>query len=239
LRPNYPFSVIPGGAYSPAELRFASEKDGVIRRHYSDFDLKTAHTVLLTGDRYQYVSYRLRNQVYWTRNKLKIPKGEILVTDGFHFARTRCGNRLSDKSKPEISSLQPSERLLSLPAFRPELLSEGEIKLGPVPPASERLPTLPLDLALVTPPLPALPNQSAQVWSPVGAYFPFVPFTTGYISSPIQPGITIPTPPSGPVAVPPFPVTGEVPEPASLYLFGVALCLSLLFLAKMIRSPAP
>ena len=37
LRPNFPYSVIAGGAYSPGELRFADNKDAVVRAHYADF----------------------------------------------------------------------------------------------------------------------------------------------------------------------------------------------------------
>jgi hypothetical protein len=87
LRPNYPYSVIPGGAYSQGELQYAHGKDTLVRSHYSDFDVKNAKLVNLTEDRFQYVSYRLKDQIYWTKRKLRIPKGELLLTDGVHYAR--------------------------------------------------------------------------------------------------------------------------------------------------------
>ena len=131
LRPNYPYSVIAGGAYSPAELRYANEKDRLVRDHYADFDLKAARLVTLADDRYQYVSFRLKNRVYWTRNKLRIPRGEVLLTDGRNYARTRCGNRLSSSRQSSTTAEQPSPKLLSLPSFRPELLNVGDVELAP------------------------------------------------------------------------------------------------------------
>ena len=37
LRPAYPYSVIPGGIYSRAELAAQSASDQLVRKHYSDF----------------------------------------------------------------------------------------------------------------------------------------------------------------------------------------------------------
>lgn len=232
LRPNYPYSVIPGGAYSPAELRYANQKDRVVHDHYADFDLQAAHLVTLTEDRYQYVSYRLKNQIYWTRHKLRIPKGEVLLTDGRNYCRTRCGNRLSSKAQPNISQLQPSERLLSLPAFRPEMLSKGEITLAspPVLDLPREFPALPFDLGQLQPLASSvgtpLAQPPAQGWSPIGIYPSATPVLTGFIPGGNAPTITT----GGP------PVTADVPEPASLYLFGLSLCISLWFLIRMMRG---
>lgn len=231
LRPNYPYSVIPGGAYSPAELRFANEKDRVVREHYADFDLRAARLVTLSEDRFQYVSYRVKNQVYWTRNKIRIPKGEILLTDGTNYCRTRCGNRLSSQAKAATSKLQPSERLLSLPAFRPELLSKGDITLAPPPNIDlpRAFPTLPFDLASLAPSVPIgapLAQPAPQGWSPIGAYPPATPIMTGFLPGPTPPTIVT----NGPS------VGAEVPEPASLYLFGLSLFVSSWFIMRMMRG---
>src|SRR5579875_1349726 len=125
LRPNYPYSVIPGGAYSAAELRNAVKSDPLVRAHYADFNLGAVRLVTLQEDRYQYVSYRVHNHVFWTRNKLRIPKGEILLTDGCNYARTRCGNRLSNKLHSNVAAEQPSQKVLSLPPFTPKQFSKG------------------------------------------------------------------------------------------------------------------
>src|ERR1700761_8766877 len=158
LRPNYPYSVIPGGAYSPAELRFVNGRDSLVRDHYSDFDVNSARLVVLTEDRYQYASFRLNNHIFWTRRRLLIPKGEVLLTDGRNYARTRCGNRLSNAAKPDTTPLQPPDTLLSLPPFRPELLTKGPIELAPAPPIGELAQEHPV-LPVVSPRLaPYLPN---------------------------------------------------------------------------------
>ena len=207
LRPNYPYSVIPGGVYSVDELVAAVGKDHLVGNHYSGFNLKSAHLVTLTEDRLQYVSYRLKNQIYWTRNKLRIPKGEVLLTDGSSFARTRCGNRLSSESRPETSREQPAARILSLPPFTPALLTTGQVKLGPPPPLTELVsgaPVLPLDLPRLAPYLPEQGGEgglvSQQIWPsiqpPGGLGFVAAgpPIGSGYLPAP--PGSS-PTPPLG------------------------------------------
>jgi hypothetical protein len=122
LRPNYPYSVIPGGVFSQRELSYAGNKDPVVRAHYADFNVRQAKLVQLTEDRYQYVSYRVKNQVYWTRKKLRIPKGELLWSDGISYARARCGNRLSSDPAQPVSPKDPAEALLSMPPVQADML---------------------------------------------------------------------------------------------------------------------
>jgi hypothetical protein len=243
LRPNYPYSVIPGGAYSPAELRFANRQDALVRDHYGDFDLSAARVVTLRADRYQYVSYRLRNHIFWTRNRLRIPKGETLLTDGRNYARTRCGNRLSNVAKGLTSPLQPPENLLSLPPFRPELLNQSPIELASAPPLGElaqEYPILPFEAPRLAPYLP--PQTEAALRLPesgpaLGSFSPVAPTSPGYIASTSQPHpeTSLTTPPSF-TPLPAAPIQAEVPEPASLLLFGIALCVSGWFLGRMARS---
>src|ERR1035438_8463119 len=95
LRPNYPYSVVPGGIYSGKELRNSVENDQAVQRHYVGFDVDRARLVVAQVDSFEYASYRVRGQIFWTGRKLRIPKGEVLIGDGVHLARTRCGNRLS------------------------------------------------------------------------------------------------------------------------------------------------
>jgi hypothetical protein len=231
LRPAYPYSVIPGGAYSPQELRRANGNDVVVRAHYADFNLKDAWVVKLTTDRYQYVSYRLQNQIYWTAKKLRIPEGEYLLTDGIHFARARCGNRLSEQPQAEISSLEPPPTLLSLPAFRPGL--ESKLDLDQTPPLSVEGQT-PADptpqAAAFVPPNSAskvLLEQSPELQAatpsvPVGPP-PFLVITPGTSGStpPHSGGTPNQPPPDDPPNGPPTPpaTPSPVPEPASIYLF--------------------
>jgi hypothetical protein len=240
LRPNYPYSVIPGGVYSPAELRAAMQNDPLVREHYADFNLHSAQLVKLTNDQYQYASFRLRNRIFWTYKKLLIPKGEVLITDGTNYARTRCGNRLSDVPKGNTTMLQPADQLLSLPPFSPELLPqlslaetrpmpEGPVLPFEVPRAALFLPTAVAPLLNASANWPSL--QQAPLAVPVSA--------PPYVMTPL-----IPNRPGGPgnVLVPPAlqpttpPVVPAVPEPGTISLFGVALLVSLLLLYRMYRS---
>jgi hypothetical protein len=243
LRPDYPYSVIPGGAYSPSELRYANENDRLVREHYAGFNLGAARLVTLSEDRDQYVSFRLRDQIYWTRNKLHIPRGEILLTDGRNYARTRCGNRLSNTPQANTTVQQPSSRLLSLPPFRPELLSIHEVQLAQTAPKGEleqEFPVLPFAMSAFAPYLPpviqtipeAPPSSSGFEGDPSSiptglGYIPTTgPSSSGTPTGPIWPPVFISSPP---------PVISEVPEPASLYLFGFAFCVSSWCLTRMMR----
>ena len=237
LRPNYPYSVVPGGVYSPDELRGATKKDSLVREHYSDFNTHAARLVKLTEDQYQYASFRLGNRIFWTRNKLRIPKGEVLVTDGNSYARTRCGNRLSDVPNSNTTLLQPPDRLLSLPPFSPALVPE--IGFADPPRMPER-PVLPLgtpQLALFIPVVPAPPLQRAANWPPLQQPPSFVSSSTPpYATTPLVPNYPGgPGPSSSPPVFPPAtpPVAPPVPEPGTLSLFGAGLLVSLLLLRRM------
>jgi uncharacterized membrane protein YgcG len=94
-RTVYPYSVIAGGAQSSKELREAMAGDPVVAQHYADFDITKAHRVTLDAPKLVYVSYRIGNKVFWTKNKLALRKGEAMLSDGSNMARTRCGNRIS------------------------------------------------------------------------------------------------------------------------------------------------
>jgi hypothetical protein len=103
----YPYSVVPGGVATPEELKSAVQRDPVVAAHYADFDVAKAHLIRLQEDHAFYVSYRLGNRIYWTKNKLTLFKGETLLTDGKHEARTRCANRLSETLVSPMSAKQP------------------------------------------------------------------------------------------------------------------------------------
>ncbi len=231
LRPNYPYSIIPGGAYSPAELRAANQKDPLVRSHYSDFNVKGVRLVTLSDDRYQYVSFRLNNRIFWTHKKLRIPKGEILLTDGYNYARTRCGNRLSSTPKADTTPLEPAAQLLSLPPYNPKLLPELPFAQPPsIGEIVRELPLLPFASPTLAPVLPAI--TAVEGWPQLPNYPPIIPIPAAYVRTPTH---TPRTPGSGPVITPLAPVISHVPEPASLYLFGIALCASLWLITRTLR----
>ena len=111
----YPYSLVPGGLKNPEALRRVSANDPALARHYAQFDYKHAHVIRLTQPRDVYVSYRIRNTVYWTRKKIRLQAGEMLLTDGKMTLRTKCGNQISDTAKPEVSNDEPEEDILDQP----------------------------------------------------------------------------------------------------------------------------
>ena len=144
-RPLYPYSVIPGGVEGAPELKNALLRDPVAAAHYSDFDVTSARVVRLDQDRLAYVSYRIGNHIFWTSRKVKLAKGETIITDGAHEARTRCGNRVSDLPGQPVSPHEPPQQVLEPPSG-PELVTLLE------PP--------PFSLPIAPPPSPSRPRAT-------------------------------------------------------------------------------
>jgi hypothetical protein len=120
LRPVYRYSVIPGGAYTPQELRQKLESDVVAAEHYESFDLEHVRTVRAHPGRPVYVSYRKGRSIFWTRRPTRLAADEILLTDGAQFARARCGNRISETRQEPVAQVpeaEPSDDLLEVPEF--------------------------------------------------------------------------------------------------------------------------
>jgi hypothetical protein len=107
-RPLYPYSVIPGGVASVAELRNAVVADPSVAVHYADFNLSQARIFTVSRQRRAYVSYRIGAEIFWTSKTLSLRPGETLITDGIHEARTRCGNRISATPQSPVSSQEPA-----------------------------------------------------------------------------------------------------------------------------------
>jgi hypothetical protein len=123
-RPIFRYSIVPGGVRDARELQSAASHDPVVAQHYSDFHMAGARTVRLEKPLEMYVSYRRNNQVYWTRNRMVIPAGESLISDGENLARVRCGNRLSAIAAKPVAVSEPSKEELNTPEFVPPLMAE-------------------------------------------------------------------------------------------------------------------
>jgi hypothetical protein len=111
----YPFSIVAGGVHGREELAVAMSRDSLVERHYSDFDVSKTRVAKLAAPKTGFVSYRLNNKVYWTKNKITLPRGEEVLTDGVNYARTRCGNRISENEPGETSALEPPPEALDTP----------------------------------------------------------------------------------------------------------------------------
>jgi hypothetical protein len=153
----YPYSVVPGGVPDAESLRRASAQDRAVSRHYAHFDYSKAHLIRVTEPREVYVSYRIRDTIFWTRKKILLHAGEALLTDGKIMARAKCGNQVSDTAQPEVSDQEPEQDILEQPvALEP---------LGP---------SLPLRPQFKMPNLPAGPPMAPPLYAG-GFSFPLVP----------------------------------------------------------------
>ena len=115
MRPVYPFSVIPGGAYSAAELRNKLSADAVAARHYQKFQLAQVSSIETQAASLVYVSYRKGGLIYWTRKPIRLARGEKLITDGVLYARARCGNRISTTPEHPVALLEPPDYIFDRP----------------------------------------------------------------------------------------------------------------------------
>jgi PEP-CTERM motif-containing protein len=117
-RPVYPYSVIPGGAYDARELEMKLASDNVAAKHYQGFSPTHVFTLKSPYERQVYMSYRKGSAIYWTTKAVLLHAGETLLSDGTHYARARCGNRISESPQQPVEkppAKAPSELLLDLP----------------------------------------------------------------------------------------------------------------------------
>lgn len=204
----YPYSVVPGGVTSAAELREIAAHDRTVADHYKGFDYSRGRIIQVNRPQLVYLSYRRGNHVYWTRKRVSLRKGEKLLTDGRITARTRCGNQVSALPQAATAPGEPTEAELD----RPDRVASGVEMLSPV--------SLNSSLLQLDPSIPIGP-EGGGVGGP-GVYVPLpiggpVAGSTGgcetttakATSSNCQP----PPPPP-----PPPPPTG--PEPGTLVLMG-------------------
>ncbi len=71
----YPYSVVPGGVKDLDDLRYKALRDWVVRRHYAHFDYGHARLERVTEAREVYLSYRVRDTVFWTRRRIRLHLG--------------------------------------------------------------------------------------------------------------------------------------------------------------------
>ena len=222
-RPIYKFSIIPGGASDARELVAALDRDPVAARHYAAFDRASLRTVVSPFSRPVYVSYRVGDSVYWTGKPLALKPGEMLLTDGVHYARTRCGNRVELAAQAPVRSAAPPaddlddlEEPPAVPALAPVL---PDMLPLPEPPAVPAMALLFAGQPFFTPPAPEPP-----IVGPLGDQEVIPPAIPTLPQSPVSstagPGSGGPPlqwccAPKGPVYTPPNPPGGLSGGPGS------------------------
>jgi len=211
-RKVYAYSVVPGGVMTPEELAAARRSDPVVAKHFANWGARTWLT-RLTKDEEVYVGYRQGNKTYYTKKKHKVCKGELVITDGTHQARTRCANIITrvfkvpnlvyhepsppalDSPAPEGYTDAPSDPLISygtgyLPVVEPYQYGSGQTGAQPGPA-----------------PAPYAPPAGSEVILP--QFLPFAGVGPSFF-----------TPPS---STPPIVVVTPEPETVGMLLFGALL----------------
>ena len=67
----------------------------MVAAHYKDVSLEDVRAERVTAPRMAYVSYRVADRIFWTKNKVPLHQGETILTDGDTQIRARCGNCIS------------------------------------------------------------------------------------------------------------------------------------------------
>jgi hypothetical protein len=131
-RPVYQHSVVPGGVFSPNELIQAIAQDKVVSDHYGPINIAAVRTRTVAEPRQAYMSYRIGDQVYWTKRPLPLHPGERTLTDGVVEIRARCGNCISEVPMGPTSDQEPDavefERLVG---EEPGSIAQGEPAANP------------------------------------------------------------------------------------------------------------
>jgi hypothetical protein len=242
----YPYSIIPGGVQDPYELERASVRDRIVSQHFAGFDYQRAKVVRLDEAKLVYLSYRMHNRVFWTRKKVRLARGENLISDGKIMARTRCGNQVSEKAQKAISPEEPPTMVFD----QPMKLDGGTATQIPFPAAFE-------SALLTRPQFPGLdpavapgPNSPLS-FIPGGGWFPpvFPPaISSGGCETSAEENLETKLGivddekkekhcPSSPSSPPPGRPPAPVPEPGTILLVSSGLAgLYLRYRAKLPRS---
>jgi hypothetical protein len=205
----FPFSIIPGGIGSSLELQNAIDNDPVVAKHYADFNVANAHVGPLNRERSVFISYRIGNEVFWTKRMFILHKGETVVDDGNHAARARCGNRISVTPQAPVSSQEPTPEVFD----RVQNHEDFYVRNAPI------------GSSLSLPPPNSVPmgNYFAEAENVTFYSPPILPIWWGPSSAPIVPiGLPSSYPP---VVAPQPPVTVPEPNTLLLLLFGSACLL--------------
>lgn len=158
-RQTFPFSVIPGGVLDERELADSMAKDAVVREHYAGLRPERMWFSRTEKPMIAYVSYRKGSDVGWTSHPVTIPANELVLTDGQHMVRARCGNRIESKKPESLKKPEPLPALVVPPDIPPPDIAMETALPALIPPTV--MPPVPptIEFAKAAPPPP--PN-----WTP-------------------------------------------------------------------------
>jgi hypothetical protein len=138
--PIYPYSVIPGGAHSRQDLLDAINRDQVVAAHYRNLSPERMRVERLPEERRAYVSYRKGDRIYWTKEKVTLPAGEPILTDGVTQIRARCGNCIAFEPQFPTSDEEPDA--VEFEALAPADSIVASLDAAPL--SATRVPSMPL-----------------------------------------------------------------------------------------------
>jgi hypothetical protein len=225
-RKIYPYSIVPGGAQTLHEAKWAMN-DPAVQANYAAIDFSQLKQVKLETSLTGYVSYRWGDKIYWTKKRLTLRAGETVFTDGTHIVRGRCLNCYSALPMSPTRPTEPTEKAFDLPA-------EVAITQYSFPKLPVTVPVIPIPPGELTPAVPSLIPAVVGTTARGGLWFPLIPIippihrhpgqpnSPGSPGSPSLPGVPPGVPPGSPPGVPPVAV---VPEPRYgwLLMAGFAL----------------
>ena len=215
----YEYSLIPGGVEDAATFRMLRASDKVLLQHFRNIGDQLVSTTL-KHDKWMYTSYRVGNSIYWTKNRVLVPAGEPLLTDGKAQVRSRCGNRLSDSPHRPVQAFQPpavttNRFAVEVAMAMPPMLTP-EVEAPFIPGSPEVAPPVPVESFYA----PGSPLESGGEILPIPV--PLPPDSSGEIllPTPLPTPITVPGTARKPTVVPLIPT----PEPGTRILTLVGIC---------------
>jgi hypothetical protein len=135
IPPRYPYSLVPAGVHSVAQLATEFKYNPAYAAQFPGFDFSKAHIVHI--ERLGYVSFLKNGKIGWTKKPQLL--SEDVITDGKYFIRMQCGNGIAFTPQvPTIPSVTNEMLNTPLPP------AEGP----PAPPVM-----LPPEVSLSMPPL--------------------------------------------------------------------------------------
>ena len=176
-RQVYPYSVVSGGVHSTEEFASVRNVDPVVARHYDDVVPGTLRAERVDAPRLAYMSYRVGDQIYWTKRRVILHEGEQILTDGDTTIRGRCGNRLSETPMVPTSGQEPLADVFDRPVDAMEHATPDGSRPGVVarPAAGGRLSAMSSSHPTL---LTGDPTGSDVIPEETGAPFPGPPFSS-------------------------------------------------------------
>jgi hypothetical protein len=190
-KPMYRLSLIPGGAKNMFELDLQVQLDPVLQKFYKNFDFSKQRQFTIDKDMDIYMSFRVGNDIRWTKKKVHVKAGESAVTDGEYTILLRCGNMIAWTPQTPATPLPPE--ILETPVAPP-------LETTIVPIGSETIFT-----PEVVPPIG--PVYTPQTYLPQSPYIGPPIYGVSIYGAPIVP----------PVPVGPSPT----PEPSTFVLIAI------------------